>query len=253
MNGPQKSNSEQALTPTSWTHSIQKAGAHDVLMWLSDLWAFCLFLFTFSLRELCSSSLTCLIFLHHMPRSCGLFSSISPLLPLCPFLWAGFLQPCSIFHSRTQSPFPPIHFKYKIICTCPHDRLGHVSTQLGYLGERLHDLPYKCHAKQSSCCLRERERQDKAHIAQTVQRCSIFTRTGSHVVGASDDAVSCAVMLEVLHSLANQSTPLHHGVVFLFNGAEENVLQVKWQLLFMIPALDHHFIQNVSSVSVFSS
>ena len=34
-------------------------------------------------------------------------------------------------------------------------------------------------------------------------------------------------MLEVLHSLANQSTPLHHGVVFLFNGAEENVLQVK--------------------------
>ncbi|XP_029301293.1 LOW QUALITY PROTEIN: endoplasmic reticulum metallopeptidase 1 [Cottoperca gobio] len=43
--------------------------------------------------------------------------------------------------------------------------------------------------------------------------------------GASDDAVSCAVMLEVLHSLANQSSPLHHGVVFLFNGAEENILQ----------------------------
>lgn len=43
--------------------------------------------------------------------------------------------------------------------------------------------------------------------------------------GASDDAVSCAVMLEVLHSLANQSSPLHHGVIFLFNGAEENILQ----------------------------
>ncbi|XP_037547675.1 endoplasmic reticulum metallopeptidase 1 [Nematolebias whitei] len=43
--------------------------------------------------------------------------------------------------------------------------------------------------------------------------------------GASDDAVSCAVMLEVLHSLANQSTPLRHGVIFLFNGAEENILQ----------------------------
>lgn len=43
--------------------------------------------------------------------------------------------------------------------------------------------------------------------------------------GASDDAVSCAVMLEVLHALANLSTPLRHGVVFLFNGAEENVLQ----------------------------
>uniref|UniRef100_A0A3Q3MCS3 Endoplasmic reticulum metallopeptidase 1 n=1 Tax=Mastacembelus armatus TaxID=205130 RepID=A0A3Q3MCS3_9TELE len=43
--------------------------------------------------------------------------------------------------------------------------------------------------------------------------------------GASDDAVSCAVMLEVLHSLANQSTPFHYGVIFLFNGAEENILQ----------------------------
>ena len=60
---------------------------------------------------------------------------------------------------------------------------------------------------------------------------SIFckhTFTGLLVIGASDDAVSCAVMLEVLHSLANQSTPIHHGVVFLFNGAEENILQVKW-------------------------
>ncbi|XP_037609140.1 endoplasmic reticulum metallopeptidase 1 isoform X1 [Sebastes umbrosus] len=43
--------------------------------------------------------------------------------------------------------------------------------------------------------------------------------------GASDDAVSCAVMLEVLHSLANQSSPFLHGVIFLFNGAEENILQ----------------------------
>uniref|UniRef100_A0A9J7YP40 Endoplasmic reticulum metallopeptidase 1 n=1 Tax=Cyprinus carpio carpio TaxID=630221 RepID=A0A9J7YP40_CYPCA len=32
-------------------------------------------------------------------------------------------------------------------------------------------------------------------------------------------------MLEVLHSLANLSTPLKHGVIFLFNGAEETILQ----------------------------
>ncbi|KAF4098064.1 endoplasmic reticulum metallopeptidase 1-like [Onychostoma macrolepis] len=43
--------------------------------------------------------------------------------------------------------------------------------------------------------------------------------------GASDDAVGCSVMLEVLHSLANLSTPLKHGVIFLFNGAEETYLQ----------------------------
>lgn len=50
------------------------------------------------------------------------------------------------------------------------------------------------------------------------------------VTGASDDAVSCAVMLEVLRSLANLSTPLRHGVVFLFNGAEETLLQVREKL-----------------------
>lgn len=44
--------------------------------------------------------------------------------------------------------------------------------------------------------------------------------------GASDDAVSCAVMLEVLRCLA-QTRNFHftHGVVFNFNGAEENILQ----------------------------
>lgn len=45
--------------------------------------------------------------------------------------------------------------------------------------------------------------------------------------GASDDAVSCAVMLEALHSISNLSIPLNHGVIFLFNGAEENILQVR--------------------------
>ncbi|KAM9450555.1 endoplasmic reticulum metallopeptidase 1-like isoform 1-T1 [Clarias gariepinus] len=39
--------------------------------------------------------------------------------------------------------------------------------------------------------------------------------------GANDDAVSCAVMLEVLHSISNLSIPLNHGIIFLFNGVEE--------------------------------
>ncbi|XP_032395998.1 endoplasmic reticulum metallopeptidase 1 [Etheostoma spectabile] len=61
--------------------------------------------------------------------------------------------------------------------------------------------------------------------AQHLMLANCHFDTVANSPGASDDAVSCAVMLEVLHSLANQSTPLRHGVVFLFNGAEENVLQ----------------------------
>ena len=44
--------------------------------------------------------------------------------------------------------------------------------------------------------------------------------------GASDDGVSCAIMLETLRVLAARASPLKHDVVFLFNGAEENILQV---------------------------
>ncbi|MEE6459168.1 hypothetical protein FKM82_000560 [Ascaphus truei] len=43
--------------------------------------------------------------------------------------------------------------------------------------------------------------------------------------GASDDAVSCAVMLEILGALSSSPNPLKHAVIFLFNGAEENILQ----------------------------
>eukprot|EP00064_Thunnus_orientalis_P009830 superscaffoldBa00001273_g9856 len=64
--------------------------------------------------------------------------------------------------------------------------------------------------------------------AQHLMLANCHFDTVANSPGASDDAVSCAVMLEVLHSLANQSTPLHHGVIFLFNGAEENILQHPW-------------------------
>ena len=43
--------------------------------------------------------------------------------------------------------------------------------------------------------------------------------------GGSDDGAGCAVMLEILRVIAHSSKLLKHNVIFLFNGAEENLLQ----------------------------
>ena len=39
-------------------------------------------------------------------------------------------------------------------------------------------------------------------------------------------------MIEVLRVLSQQAEPLMHNVVFLFNGAEENILQVDIDIIY---------------------
>lgn len=53
--------------------------------------------------------------------------------------------------------------------------------------------------------------------------CHFDTTAGSP--GASDDMSGCVVMLEALRVLSRQPTPIKNSIVFLFNGAEENILQ----------------------------
>lgn len=174
MNGS-KTNSAQALTPTSWTHSIQKAGAHDVSVWLSDLWAFPLFSSHLFFVKLCSSSLTCLIFLHHMPCSCGLFFSISPLALCALSFWAGFLQPAAFFtvaHKAYSLPYTsnlksPACVLMTNWAMCQHSWVIWANVCMTWC---INATPSK-----ASVALVKRGRQVRPYITQTLQRFSIFT------------------------------------------------------------------------------
>lgn len=43
--------------------------------------------------------------------------------------------------------------------------------------------------------------------------------------GAGDDGTMTVVMLEVLRQISKYALPLQHGIIFLFNGCEENMMQ----------------------------
>jgi Zn-dependent M28 family amino/carboxypeptidase len=46
------------------------------------------------------------------------------------------------------------------------------------------------------------------------------------ILGGSDDSAGCAIMLEILRIVTQSPKVLKHNIIFLFNGAEENILQV---------------------------
>ncbi len=64
--------------------------------------------------------------------------------------------------------------------------------------------------------------RDKPIRNSLLLNCHFDSAIGSPA--ASDDASSCAILLETLRCLSTQPVLLDHAVVFLFNGAEEMVL-----------------------------
>ncbi len=68
--------------------------------------------------------------------------------------------------------------------------------------------------------------------------------------GASDDAVSCAIMLEILDVLVQSDLPFRHNLIFLFNGAEENLLPVSgWTHFICVDVSLNHFNHRVAMAS----
>ncbi|OWF56308.1 Endoplasmic reticulum metallopeptidase 1 [Mizuhopecten yessoensis] len=61
-------------------------------------------------------------------------------------------------------------------------------------------------------------------------------------IGAGDDMSSCAVMLEIARSLSQSSKPLMHNIIFLFNGAEENLLQASHGFI-----TKHHWAKSIKA------
>jgi len=57
---------------------------------------------------------------------------------------------------------------------------------------------------------------------------------GHFFLGGSDDGASCAVMLEILQIITQLDHPLKHNLILLFNGAEENLMQVTYRTLYSL-------------------
>ncbi|XP_061182088.1 endoplasmic reticulum metallopeptidase 1-like [Saccostrea echinata] len=61
--------------------------------------------------------------------------------------------------------------------------------------------------------------------------------------GAGDNAVSCSVMLEIIRIISRSPFKLKHNVIFLFNGAEENMLQASHGFI-----TQHKWVKSIKTV-----
>lgn len=65
-----------------------------------------------------------------------------------------------------------------------------------------------------------------------------------YILGASDDAVACSVLLEIFRAIMADKRPLLHPLIFLFNGAEETILQASHGFI-----TQHKWVDQVSTIT----
>ena len=72
---------------------------------------------------------------------------------------------------------------------------------------------------------------------------------------ANDPLLSCAIMLEMLDVLMQSDRPFRHNLIFLFNGAEENLLPVSFYCLLSIEQVtsrsSRNMIMDITLVTIF--
>jgi putative aminopeptidase FrvX len=72
-----------------------------------------------------------------------------------------------------------------------------------------------------------------AFLVLSVNKCQDSMQRDSFS-GGSDDGASCAIMLEILQIITQLDQPLKHNLILLFNGAEENLMQVIYHSLYCV-------------------
>lgn len=119
-------------------------------------------------------------------------------------------------------------------------KLGSNSILFNILHWSAGPLSGNVHSKLKSKCTTRMATSGTTHYIHN-SKSTLFSTTG-----ASDDAVACSVLLEILRAIASDKKPLLHPLILLFNGAEETILQASHGFI-----TQHKWVDEVRPCSIY--